>query len=197
MELWTIDSDLVPWLHEGFVRQRAYRPWDGVELLEITPEWVYGADPADEIIYDSNNHVTRETLSAYSDGMGGSCADHITTSRGMLSVPLWRDDDAGPSGGYHPAAIVGLSLIARLDDYPILDGDDYFEREYNAWLEYFTDEFRWLDNGDREDDVIDSHRTRFMEYAWEHLVGYFSVYDVPSGYIERAYTTTREETINA
>ena len=197
MELWTIDSDLVPWGHDYYVRFHTYRPWDDVELLEITPERVYGAFGADEIILTSNNHAAREELSCYSDGMGGNCADHITTSRGMLSVPLWRDDEAGPRGGYHPAAIVGLSLIARMDDYPLLDEDDYSERESAAWIEYFTDEFRWLDNGDREDDVIDSHRTRFLAYCWENLVGYYGVYDVPSEAFERAYTATRMENDNA
>lgn len=126
---WTITSDLVPWNHEYYVKRRKYRPWEGVELLEITPEWVYGASGADEIIYTSNNFVARVELSAYSDGMGGTCADHIVVERGMLSVPLWKDDESGRAGGYHPAAIVGLSLIARMDDYPLLDKDDYSERE--------------------------------------------------------------------
>ena len=192
MELWTITNDLVPWMHESFLMHRTYRPYGGVELLEITPEWVYGAHGSDEIIYTSNNHAAREELSTYSDGMGGSCADHITTSCGMLSVPLWRDDERGAEGGYHPAAIVGLSLIARMDNYPLLDEDDYREREYNAWMEYITDEFHWTDDGDRESSAIDSHRTRFVVYAWENLIGYYSVFDVPAEAIERAYETTKE-----
>lgn len=191
MELWTITGDLVPWNHEYYVRHRTYRPWEGVELLEITPEWVYGASGADEIIYTSNNYVARVELSAYSDGMGGNCADHIVVERGMLSVPLWRDDNAGPSGGYHPAAIVGLSLIARMDDYPLLDDDDYSDRETDAWYEYLEDEFRWADGGEREDKEIDSHRARFIGYAWEHLIGYYSVGDVPATDIEHAYAITR------
>ena len=197
MELWTVNSDLVPWIHDYYVRHHTYRPWDDVKLLEITPEWVYGASGAEEIIYASNNYAAREELSRYSDGMGWNCADHITVSRGMLAVPLWKDDDAGRVGGYHPAAIVGLSLIARMEDYPLLDEDDYSEREFSAWDEYLTDEFRWEDDGEREDSAIDSHRARFMEYCWEHLVGQYSVYDVPSDDIELAYATTKEETINA
>ena len=197
MELWTISGDLVPWMHGDYVYHHSYRPWDDVELLEITPEWVYGADPSDELCYTSNNFVAREELSCYSDGMGGTCADHIVVERGMLSVPLWRDDERGSEGGYHPAAIVGLSLIARMDDYPLLDEDDYSEREYNAWMEYLTDEFHWTDDGEREDEEIDSHRTRFLAYCWDHFVGYFGVYDVPSKDIERAYETTKEETVNA
>lgn len=197
--LWTISSDLIPANHAEHVRQRAYRPYGGhdIAVLEITPEWTYYASPADEIIYDSNNYVAREELAAYSDGMGGSCADHIVTSRGMLAVPLWRDDDAGPAGGYHPAAIVGLALIAQIDEYPLLDEDDYSEREYNAWIEYLTDEFRWIDDGEREDSVIDSHLTRFLQYAWENLIGDYSVYDVPADDIDRAYKETKEETVNA
>ena len=197
MDFWTINSDLVPRLHESYLMGRTYWPLDGMELLEITPEWVYGASGADEIVHTSNNHVARETLSAYSDGMGGSCADHIVVEHGMLCVPLWRDEDAGPERGYHPAAIVGLSLLARMDDYPLLDEDDYSEREYNAWHAYLTDEFHWTDDGDRESSAIDSHRTRFLAYCWENLIGYFGVYDVPTDAIERAYATTREETVNA
>lgn len=197
MELRTITNDLVPRLHGGHVDHRTHRPWDDVELLEITPEWTYGAHGADEIIHTSNNFVAREELSAYSDGMGRSCADHIVVERGMLCVPLWKDDNAGERGGYHPAAIVGLSLIARMEDYPLLDEDDYSEREYTAWLGYLEDEFRWVDDGERENKDIDSHRVRFLEYAWEYLVGYYSVYDVPGDEFERAYTTTREETVNA
>ena len=193
----TISNDMIPARHAEYVRQRAYRPWDDVELLEVTPEWTYGADPSDEIIYTSNNYAVRKELSLYSDGMGHSCADHISTSRGMLSVPLWRDDDAGPSGGYHPAAIVGLSLLARMDDYLLLDEDDHSERETEAWLAYITDEFHWTDDGDREDSAIDSHLTRFIAYCWENLVGKYSVYDVPSEDIKRAYAVTKEETINA
>ena len=194
---WTITRGLVPRIHDYYVRHHTYRPWDDVELLEITPEWVYGASDIDEILYASNNYAVREVLSRYSDGMGGSCAEHITTSRGMLSVPLWRDDESGRAGGYHPAAIVGLSLIARMDDYPLLDEDDYSERETDAWFEYLTDEFRWADDGEREDEEIDSHRTRFIAYCWENLEGYYSVYGVPAGVIERAYAVTKEETINA
>ena len=74
---------------------------------------------------------------------------------------------------------------------------DYSEREYNAWIEYFEDEFKWVDDGEREDSAIDDHRTRFMDYCGEHFVGYYSVYGVPSDEIERAYSTTREETVNA
>ena len=197
MELWNISGDMVPWNHDYYIKFHTYRPWNGVELLKITPEWVYGAHPADEIIEASNNHVARVELSAYSDGMGGTCADHISDERGMLSVPLWRDDEAGPSSGYHPAAIVGLSLLSRMDDYRLLDEDDYYERETNAWYEYLEDEFNWADDGDREDEEIDSHRARFVGYAWENLIGYYSVGDVPSNAIERAYVATKEETINA
>ena len=197
MELWTVNSDLVPWNHGYYVRHHTYRPYDGVELLEVTPEWVYGAHGADELIYTSNNFAARVELSAYSDGMGGTCADHIVVERGMLSVPLWKDDNAGPAGGYHPAAIVGLSLRARMDNYPLLDEDDYSERETDAWYEYLGDEFRWADDGEREDSVIDAHRARFVGYCWEHLIGYYAVYDVPSDEIERAYTATKEEIINA
>ena len=195
----TISGDMVPARHADYVRQRAYRPWNDVELLEITPEWVYGAFPSDELIYTSNNFAARVELSAYSDGMGGNCADHIVVERGMLSVPLWRDDESGPSSGYHPAAIVGLSLLARMDDYLILDEDDHSERESLAWIECLTDEFRWADDGEREreDSAIDSHLTRFIAYCWEHIVGYYSVYGVPAEDIERAYAVTKEETINA
>lgn len=196
MGLWNISSDLVPWQHKAYVRDRTYRPWNDIELLEVTPEWVYGAYGTEEIINESNAYVAREELAAYSDGMGGSCADHIVTSRGMMAVPLWRDDDKGPSGGYHPAAIVGLSLLARMDDYPLLDEQDYSERETNAWIDYLEDEFRCADNGEREDEEIDSHRARFMEYAFESLFGYYSVWDVPSKDIERAYTATRMETMS-
>ena len=197
MELWTITRGLVPRIHDYYVRHHTYRPWDDVELLEVTPEKPRGASGSDEIFYASNNYAVRVELSAYSDGMGGTCEEHITVSRGMLCVPLWRDDESGRAGGYHPAAIVGLSLIARMDDYPLLDEDDYSERETDAWLEYLTDEFRWADDGEREDEEIDSHRARFMHYCWEHFIGYYSVYGVPSDETERAYSTTMEETVNA
>ena len=192
MELRTVNSDLVPWIHDYYVRHHTYRPWEGVPLLEITPEWVYGASGADELIYTSNNFAARVELSAYSDGMGGTCADHVSVERGMLSVPLWRDDNAGPAGGYHPAAIVGLSLIARMDDYPLLDEDDYSERETDAWYDYLEDAFRWVDDGERENKEIEAHLARFIGYAWEHLTGYYSVGDIPSTDIERAHAITRE-----
>ena len=192
MELWTINNDLVPWNHEYYVKFHTFRPWDSVELLELVPEWVYGAHGSVEIIHESNNHAAREELSLYSDGMGGSCADHISTSCGMLSVPLWRDDERGAEGGYHPAAIVGLSLIARMNDYPLLDEADYSERETDAWHAYLTDEFNWIDDGKRDGEKINFHRTRFVVYAWENLLGYYSVYDVPAEAINRAYAVTKE-----
>lgn len=191
--MWTITSDLVPWGHEEYVRFRTYRPWNGVELLEVTPEWVYGASGADEIIHTSNAYAAREELAAYSDGMGGNCADHIVVERGMLCVPLWKDDDAGPRGGYHPAAIVGLALIARMDNYPLLDEDDYYDRESAAWIEYLTDEFRWVDDGGRATQEINEHQTRFVDYCLDHFVGYYGVYDVPASDIERAYVATKED----
>ena len=192
MTLWTLDGDMVPWNHEYYVKFHTYRPGNGVELLEITPERVYGASGADELIHTSNDYAARETLAAYSDGMGGNCADHISTSCGMLSVPLWRDDERGAEGGYHPAAIVGLSLLARMDDYPLLDEDDYSEREADAWHAYLTDVFNWIDDGKRDGEKINFHRTRFVVYAWENLIGQYSVYDVPAGAINRAYAVTRE-----
>ena len=192
LELWTISSDMIPAQHADYVRQRAHRPWGDIELLEVTPEWVYGGPASDELIYTSNNYAAREELATYSNGMGGNCADHITTSRGMLSVPLWRDDETGPESGYHPAAIVGLALIARMADYPLLNESDCLEREWDAWGEYLADEFRWADDGVREDEAIDSHRARFLEYGLKHLAGYYSVWDVPSEDIERAYADTKE-----
>ena len=192
MELCNITSDLVPRMHGDYVKCRTYRPYGDIELLEVTPEWVYGAYGADELIYDSNNHTVREDLAAFSDGMGGNCADHIVVERGMLCVPLWKDDDAGASGGYHPAAIVGLALMAQLEEYPLLDESDYSERETDAWYEYLADEFKWVDDGERDDEKINSHRARFVGYAWENLVGYYSVFDVPTDAIERAYNATKE-----
>jgi len=46
----------------------------------------------------------------------------------MLYVRLYRDNDS--TKGFTPAAMVGLGILDRLDDYPLLDEDAYSEREW-------------------------------------------------------------------
>ena len=196
MEHWPITSDMVPAHHKYYAEYHTYRPYGGPTYLMIAPGgWQYGATLDQEVFHASNEHAARETLSAYSDGAGMSCADHVTIEAGTLCVPLWADDERESESGYHPAAIVGLALLARLEDYPLLDDSDYSEREWKAWGEYLADEFRWADDGERPDEETDDHLARFLTLAWDRLVGYYAIGDVPTEVIEHTYALTRNERI--
>lgn len=191
MTFWPITGDMVPRQHRDYVEHRTYRPYGGPTYLMITPGgWQYGATLDQEVFHASNEYAARETLSAYSDNDGGNCADHVTIEAGMLCVPLWADDVRESESGYHPAAIVGMYLLARMEDYPLLDESDYSEREWEAWNECLADEFRWIDNGERKDEDTDKHLERFLALALEELAGYYSVGDIPAGAIKRAYAHT-------
>ena len=169
MNAWPINSDMVPFNHAALVAQ--YRDtvstgWDSpaIDVLGVALWDNYGASAADALITNSNYAAAMAELEAYG-------VTELFSERGMTCVRLYNGADE--TSGYTPAAIVGLSILSRLDECPLLDESDYSAREWEQWSEDTLE--AWADSG-LEDSAWQS---RFNEHVSEHVHGYYSVGDVP------------------
>ena len=104
--------------HKGY----EYHDW-----LAIVPTYTY--EIQNEPIVYSNLEYARDALAAF------DC--EVWDVDQTLYVPLYRDHDK--TKGYSVAAMIGLSLLDRLNDYPLLDEDLYSEIEWEM-LERFASE---------------------------------------------------------
>ena len=169
MTAWPIHTDMVPSNHAALVAQ--YRDtvstgWDSpaIDVLGVALWDAYGASVADAILVNSNYAAAMAELEAYG-------VTEFYSERGMTCVRLYNGADE--TSGYTPAAIVGLSILSRLEEYPILDESDYSEREWEQWNEDTLD--TWTDSG-----IEDSAwQSRFNERVLDTIHGYYSVGDAP------------------
>ena len=83
----------------------------------------------DEPFVYSNLDYVRDALAEF--------RDDVREESQTLHVRLYRDNDRDK--GFTPAAMVGLGILDRLDDYPLLDEDAYSAREWEM-LEQFAGE---------------------------------------------------------
>ena len=121
-------------------------PWEAgtySDWLELVP--TYAWEVWDEPLIYSNLDYARDALVEFNDD--------VREESQTLYVRLYRDNDS--TNGFTDAAMVGLGILDRLDDYPLLDEDAYSEREW-ALLEQFAsedlDEMR-----ERHPGVCDAH----------------------------------------
>lgn len=167
MTAWPINSDMVPYNHAALVAQnRDTTCTDNgyVDVLGVALWDIYGSSIADELLINSNHAAAMAELEAYG-------VTELFSERGMRCVRLYNGADE--TSGYTPAAIVGLSILSRLEEYPLLDESDYSSREWDQWSDDTLEV--WSDSG-LEDSAWQS---RFGEHVNEHVCGYYSVGDVP------------------
>lgn len=114
--------DHVRGMYESTSRGHGYHDW-----LAIVPTYTY--ETQNEPFVYSNLGYARDALAAF------DC--EVWETDMTLYVPLYRDHDK--TKGYSVAAMIGLSLLDRLNDYPVLDEDRYSEIEWEM-LERFASE---------------------------------------------------------
>ena len=123
-------------------------PWEAgtySDWLELVP--TYAFEIWNEPLTYSNLDYVRDALSEF----GGDVREESQT----LYVRLYRDNDS--TKGFTPAAMVGLGILDRLDDYPLLDEDAYSARDWAL-----------LEQGAADD--LDEMRERFPGVCDSHLL---------------------------
>ena len=141
------------WLMLGRVRKRyIWNPetsgWgDGTysDWLDLVPTYAY--EIWDEPLIYSNLGYVRDALVEFDDD--------VREESQTLYVRLYRDNDS--TKGFTPAAMVGLGILDRLDDCPLLDEDAYSAREWAL-----------LEQGAAND--LDEMRERFPGVCDSHLL---------------------------
>lgn len=115
------------------------------DWLELVP--TYAFQLWDEPWIYSNLDYVRDALAEF--------GDDVREESQTLYVRLYRDNDS--TKGFTDAAMVGLGILDRLDDCPLLDEDAYSERDW-ALLEQFAS------------DDLDEMRERFPGVCDAHLL---------------------------
>ena len=129
------------------------------DWLELVPTYAY--EIWNEPLTYSNLDYVRDALSEF--------GDDVREEYQTLYVRLYRDNDKAK--GFTPAAMVGLGILDRLDDCPLLDEDAYSKRDWEmleADAESALDEMRGLFPG-----VCDSHLRQTHIEASRHYGEYW------------------------
>ena len=96
-------------------------PWEAgtySDWLALVPTHTYEVWQ-EPIVYSDLDYV-RDALAEF--------GDDVREESQTLYVRLYRDNDKGK--GFTPAAMVGLGILDRLDDCPLLDEDRYSTRHW-------------------------------------------------------------------
>lgn len=115
------------------------------DWLELVPTYTF--EIWNEPLIYSNLDYVRDALSEF----GGDVREESQT----LYVRLYRGNDS--TKGFTDAAMVGLGILDRLDDYPLLDEDAYSEREWEMLEQFASDD-------------LDEMRGRFPGVCDAHLL---------------------------
>ena len=134
-------------------------PWEAgtySDWLELVPTYTY--EIWNEPLIYSNLDYVRDALSEF--------GDDVREESQTLYVRLYRDNDRAK--GFTDAAMVGLGILDRLDDCPLLDEDAYSEREWEM-LEQFAsddlDEMRELFPGVCDAHLLQAHIEASRHYG--------------------------------
>ena len=142
-------------------------PWESgtySDWLELVP--TYAWQVWDEPLIYSNLDYVRDELAEF--------GDDVREESQTLYVRLYRDNDRDK--GFTPAAMAGLGILDRLDDYPSLDEDAYSRREWEM-LEQFAsddlDEMRELHPGVCDAHLLQAHieASRYYGEYWVDIDG--------------------------
>lgn len=162
--------------HTRLMRDRVQRlytstyygaPWEAgtySDWLALVPTYTY--EVQDEPIVYSNLDYVRDALEDF--------AGDVREESQTLYVRLYRDNDRDK--GFTPAAMVGLGILDRLEDYLLLDEDGYSTRDWEmleADAESALDEMRELFPGVCDTHLQQAHveASRYYGEYWVDLNG--------------------------
>jgi hypothetical protein len=110
------------------------------------------ADRGDDLLAESNYHVMLEELRGVVAHEDNTCTDedliegseghwlvgHLSTIyvRVFEDCTVHGEDCEDPALGHREFTVIfkeAAALLLKIEDYPILDESDYYEREYAAW----------------------------------------------------------------
>ncbi len=134
--------------------------WNGVRELDDAENWaiIYTHHRDSTLLDQSNASVIDKTLEPFLNGDDVLAEHHSHWAVGWIdgySIRVFRDGEITSAfRKYHELAV-------RLADYPVLDEEDYSERETEATLENLTDA-AWRLRSDYE--LPDDWETKV--YAW-------------------------------
>ncbi len=112
--------------------------WDRVRDLDDPENWtiIYTHHRDSTLLDQSNASVIDKTLEPFLDGDDVHAEHHSHWAVGWIdgyAIRVFRNGEITPAfRAYHELAV-------RLADYPVLDEEDYSERELEATLENLTD----------------------------------------------------------
>ena len=152
-KLYTWDPETFGW-GDG-----TYSDW-----LELVPTYAY--EIWNEPLTYSNLDYVRDALAEFDDD--------VREESQTLYVRLYRDNDS--TKGFTDAAMVGLGILDRLDDYPLLDEDAYSERDWEMLGQFASDdldEMRELFPGVCDNHLLYAHieASRYYGEYWVDLKG--------------------------
>lgn len=113
------------------------------DWLELVPTYTWQV--WDEPLIYSNLDYVRDALAGF--------GDDVREESQTLYVRLYRGNDS--TKGFTDAAMVGLGILDRLEDYPLLDEDAYSEREWEMLEQFASDDLDEM--RERFPGVCDSH----------------------------------------
>lgn len=129
------------------------------DWLALVPTYTF--EIWDEPLTYSNLDYVRDALEDF--------ADDVREESQTLYVRLYRDNDR--SKGFTPAAMVGLGILDRLEDYPLLDDDGYSTRDWALLEQFASDDLNEM--RERFPGVCDAHLLQAHIEASRHYGEYW------------------------
>ena len=113
------------------------------DWLELVPTYTY--EIRNEPLIYSNLDYVRDALAEF--------GDDVREESQTLYVRLYRDNDS--TKGFTDAAMVGLGILDRLDDYPLLDEEAYSTRDWGMLKQFASEDLDEM--RERHPGVCDAH----------------------------------------
>lgn len=134
--------------------------WDDVPYIRIVPFAAYGASASEECLIESNYSAAMDTFRHW------EATGDLFCYRGYLCAYVYRNQDTDKRAGFTRSAIVAFTILSELENYPLLDENDFSEREYHAWRDAIEDELRYLaHDDDSENDIVAINNAFYVAYS--------------------------------
>jgi hypothetical protein len=149
--------------------------WDS-DLYSTHTLGMYWAPNSDDLIAESNYHVALDELQNTFPGesrIDSASVGHWTYSKfNCIKVRVLNKRNR-----ITPEFVAFALMAISLGDHPLLDNEDYSNREYEMWQNAVNDAIVHFENDvDNEREFTDSEREMVIEYLSEHYgPGYSNV----------------------
>jgi hypothetical protein len=139
--------------------------WDRAYELEDADSWciVYGANRDSGLLDQSNAEATDKALESFMDGDNPDVLSEHHGHWGCGWVDGWAIRVRDSQGALTPAFRAYCELQEALEDYPVLDEEDYSRREYEATIENLSDAARGLDY-----ELPEGWESEVFSWLWDH-----------------------------